>query len=315
MLEILARPGHALTTWLLAAPTRDPAQLEQDVPAELDANGEVAQAVTAVVTSIDLVGVFFFAASGAILAARKGYDIIGSLLLALMVGTGGGVIRDLVINRDVPAAFQNPWYLILPAFASLAVFLRILDENRGRHAVMVFDAIGLAVYCVIGTRIALIGGLSPVAAVVLGMVTAVGGGLLRDVVAGEPPAVFGGRGWYGLPALLGSALTAGLGAVEWLDELTSTAVMVFVLLLRVVSLRKEWVTPGAEITGEAQRRRLSEDEEAPVPDVRDRKGEPGPPAETGEPDSEPEAEAGASDADAQTVDQGRGAPHRSSRAV
>ena len=213
---------------------------------------------------------------------RKGYDIVGSLLLALMVGTGGGVVRDLVVGRDVPAAFDNPWYLILPAVASLAVFLRIFDGERGHHAVMAFDAIGLAVYCVVGTRIALLAGLSPVAAAVLGLVTAVGGGILRDVVAGEPPAVFGGRGWYALPAILGAGTTAALGQAELLNPLTSAAVMVLVLVLRVVSLRREWLAPGAEISGETQRQRLDPHDEPPVPDIRDRKGRDGPPADPGE---------------------------------
>ena len=198
----------SLPVWLLSAAPKDPAELERDVPEPIDAHGDLADAITAAITAVDLVGVFFFAISGAVLAVRKGYDIVGSLLLALMVGTGGGVVRDLVVGRDVPAAFDNPWYLILPAVASLAVFLRIFDGERGHHAVMAFDAIGLAVYCVVGTRIALLAGLSPVAAAVLGLVTAVGGGILRDVVAGEPPAVFGGRGWYALPAILGAGTTA-----------------------------------------------------------------------------------------------------------
>ncbi|MFK7423391.1 MULTISPECIES: trimeric intracellular cation channel family protein [Micrococcus] len=117
----------SLPLWLLSATPKDPAELERDVPEPIDAHGELAEAITAAITAVDLVGVFFFAISGAVLAVRKGYDIVGSLLLALMVGTGGGVVRDLVVGRDVPAAFDNPWYLILPAVASLAVFLRIFD--------------------------------------------------------------------------------------------------------------------------------------------------------------------------------------------
>ncbi|MFK7423390.1 MULTISPECIES: trimeric intracellular cation channel family protein [Micrococcus] len=147
---------------------------------------------------------------------------------------------------------------------------------------MAFDAIGLAVYCVVGTRIALLAGLSPVAAAVLGLVTAVGGGILRDVVAGEPPAVFGGRGWYALPAILGAGTTAALGQAELLNPLTSAAVMVLVLVLRVVSLRREWLAPGAEISGVTQRQRLDPHDEPPVPDIRDRKGRDGPPADPGE---------------------------------
>ena len=151
----------SVAVWLLTTSPKSPEELQRDLPSAVDETGQVAQAVTQIVTTVDLVGVFFFAISGAILAVRKGYDIVGSLLLALMVGTGGGVIRDLIVNQDVPAAFRNPWYLILPVLASLAVFFKVLDGERGKHAVMLVDAVGLAVYCVVGTRIALLGGSPP----------------------------------------------------------------------------------------------------------------------------------------------------------
>ena len=110
----------SVAVWLLTTSPKSPEELQRDLPSAVDETGQVAEAVTQIVTAVDLVGVFFFAISGAILAVRKGYDIVGSLLLALMVGTGGGVIRDLIVNQDVPAAFRNPWYLILPVLASLA---------------------------------------------------------------------------------------------------------------------------------------------------------------------------------------------------
>ena len=77
---------------------RDPRQLEKDVPEQFDSDGQVAETVSAAVTTLDLIGVVFFAISGAVPAVRKGYDIVGSLLLALIVATGGGIIRDLIVN-------------------------------------------------------------------------------------------------------------------------------------------------------------------------------------------------------------------------
>lgn len=270
--------------WLLTATPRSEDELQRDVPEPLDAEGQVAEVVTAAVTTMDLVGVVFFAVSGAVLAVRKGYDIVGSLLLCLMVATGGGIIRDLIIGQDVPVAFRNPAYLLLPLVAAALVYFRIIDRNRGQHAVMLFDAVGLSVYCVVGTRVALIGGMSPVSAVVLGLVTAVGGGIIRDVVAGEPPAVFGGRGWYALPALFGAIVTALLGWAEWLNVYTSVAVMLVVLALRLVSLRRQWAAPAADITGDTQEQRMDPDDDPPVEDVRDREGADGEPAAPGEPD-------------------------------
>lgn len=274
--------------WLLTLTARSEEELQRDVPDPLQAEGEVAEIVTMAVTTMDLVGVVFFAVSGAVLAVRKGYDIMGSLLLCLMVATGGGIIRDLIINDDVPAAFRNPAYLLLPLVAAALVYFRVIDRDRGRHTVMFFDAIGLSVYCVVGTRIALIGGMGPVSAVVLGLVTAVGGGIIRDVVAGEPPAVFGGRGWYALPALLGAVATGLLGWAEWLNIYTSVAVMLVVLALRLLSLRRQWAAPAADITGDTQEQRLDPDDDPPVEDVRDREGQDGDPADPGEPDEDRE---------------------------
>lgn len=279
----------ALTAWLLTAPVqRDPSELEQDAPSAVDSSGDVAQAVEQVITVVDLVGVFFFAVSGAVLAVRKGYDLVGSLLLALLVGIGGGVIRDLVVNAEVPSAFTNPVYLLMPMLATALVFFRLLGRNRDENAVMLFDAIGLSVYCVLGTRIALLGGLDPMPAAFLGLATSIGGGMMRDVAAGEPPAVFGGRGWYAIPALIGSAATAVLGWLEWLTMVSSLPIMALVLGLRLVSLKRQWLAPGAEITGTHQRQRLTPGQAPPIEDVRDRPGTGSLPAVPGDPGEEPE---------------------------
>ena len=202
------------------------------------------------------------------------------LAVCLLFGAIGAVAGWAVVRQREPS--DGGGRLAMYLLAAALVFFRLVGNTRDENAVMVFDAIGLSVYCVLGTRIALLAGLSPVAAAVLGLVTAVGGGILRDVVAGEPPAVFGGRGWYALPAILGAGTTAALGQAEVLNPLTSAAVMVLVLVLRVVSLRREWLAPGAEISGETQRQRLDPHDEPPVPDIRDRKGRDGPPADPGE---------------------------------
>ena len=94
--------------------------------------------------------------------------------------------------------------------------------------------------------------------------------------------MFGGRGWYAVPALIGAAATSALGQAEWLSIYTMLAVMLVVLTLRAVSLRKEWMAPGAEITGETQRQRMDPDDAPPVPDVRDQGSPDDPPRESGQ---------------------------------
>lgn len=287
----MALAPPVLSAWLLSAPPeRNPAELERDAPSAVDSSGDVAEAVELTITAVDLVGVFFFAVSGAVLAVRKGYDLVGSLLLALLVGIGGGVVRDLIVNADVPSAFTNPIYLLMPMLAAALVFFRLVGNTRDENAVMVFDAIGLSVYCVLGTRIALLGGLDPLPAALLGLATAIGGGMMRDVAAGEPPAVFGGPGWYAIPALLGAGATATLGALEWLTMLSSLPIMAVVLTLRLVSLKRQWIAPGAEITGRYQRQRLTPGQAPPIEDVRDREGTGSLPAVPGDQSEDPEGD-------------------------
>lgn len=200
---------------------------------------------------LDLLGVFFFAVSGSLLAARRHFDIIGSLFLAFFAGLGGGVVRDLIINEDVPNAFSNPLYLIPPTLAATLVYVRLIRQDRMRRALLVFDAAGLALFCVTGTQTALAAGISPIMAVVLGVTTAVVGGLLRDVTANEVPEIFNPRGLYAVPAMFGAALSALLWWLGWFIWPTAALVMIAVFAFRVVSLRKRWMAPYADrgITG------------------------------------------------------------------
>ena len=155
---------------------------------------------------LDLAGVFFFAVSGSLLAARKQFDIIGSLLLASVVSLGGGVIRDIIINAGPPAAFTNPAYLAPPLLATVLVYFLFSSVQRFTSLLVLFDAGGLALFCITGTLKALAAGMNPVAAVLLGVTTAVGGGLLRDITANEVPQLFDPKDLYALPAFAGAVV-------------------------------------------------------------------------------------------------------------
>lgn len=192
----------------------------------------------------DLLGVFFFGVSGSLLAARRGFDIVGSLLLAGLTGIGGGIVRDLVLGV-VPTAFENPFYFIPPTLAALLVYFVAPGVQRLMRPLLVFDAAGLALFCTSGTIKALEAGMNPFAATLLGVTTAVGGGLLRDVVANKTPSIFDPRDIYAVPAMLGAGLMAVLwvaGVRGWLWELAVAAV---VFLLRLLSLKFQWHVPKA----------------------------------------------------------------------
>jgi uncharacterized membrane protein YeiH len=196
---------------------------------------------------LDLLGVFFFAVSGSLLAARKGFDLVGSLLLASLAGLGGGVARDVIIDTP-PAAFSNPAYLVPPLLATVLVYFTVAGVERVKRVVVIFDAGGLALFCVTGTVKALEFGLNPVAAVLLGVTTGVGGGLLRDVVANEVPQLFDPRDIYALPAMLGAAVVALLVGAGWFNMFTGTAAASVVFVLRLLSWRYGWRAPLASRT-------------------------------------------------------------------
>jgi uncharacterized membrane protein YeiH len=194
---------------------------------------------------LDLFGTFFFAMSGCLLAARRNFDIVGSLLLGSLVGLGGGVIRDLIISQSVPTAFVEPIYLVAPVLAAAVVYFHVLGVQRFRRTLLIFDAGGLALFCVTGTLKALDSGMGPVTSAVLGITTAVGGGVLRDVVANEVPQIFNPRGVYAVPAMLGASLVTLLSQLGWFNAYTGTAIAAVVFLLRVLSLRFGWRVPLA----------------------------------------------------------------------
>ncbi|AJT41871.1 trimeric intracellular cation channel family protein [Psychromicrobium lacuslunae] len=192
----------------------------------------------------DLLGVFFFAVSGCLLAGRKGFDLIGSLLLGSLVGLGGGVARDVIIGQT-PAAFSNPLYLAPPVLAALLVFWLYNSAEKIGRWLVVFDAAGLALFCITGTVKALSFGLNPVASVLLGVTTAVGGGLLRDVVANQVPQLFNSHDIYAIPAIIGAALAALSYTGGWLNIGTGFGIAVVVFSFRIAAWHFRWHAPLA----------------------------------------------------------------------
>ena len=187
---------------------------------------------------LNLVGTFVFAVSGALLAVRKNYDIVGMAVLAGITAIGGGVIRDLVIGAIPPVAFTDSSYFWIPLLATALTFFAHVQMNRLNAAVLVFDAAGLAVFCISGTAKALNYGLGPGPAAALGVLTAVGGGIMRDVLAHDEPSVLrAGSELYALPAFLGSAIVVVIPHLPIDSSLAAGLTAVFVFTLRLLALR------------------------------------------------------------------------------
>jgi uncharacterized membrane protein YeiH len=193
---------------------------------------------------LDLLGTFFFAISGCLLAARRGFDIVGSLLLGSLTGLGGGVVRDVIIGV-APTAFARPVYIVPPVAAALLVYFLVQHVERFSRTLLVFDAGGLALFCITGAVKALDAGMNPVAAALLGVTTGVGGGLLRDVVANRDPQLFNPRDIYAVPALLGSASITALWYLGLFNPVAEVCVAAVVFTLRVLSLHYGWRIPHA----------------------------------------------------------------------
>ena len=197
-----------------------------------------------VLVVLDLVGIFVFAITGALVAVRKDLDVFAVLVLAGVTGLGGGFIRDLLIGDIPPAALADWRYLLVPVVAGVVTFYFHPALGRAERVVNVLDAAGLSLFCVTGALKALDYGLGAVPAALLGMVTGIGGGVLRDVLAGRVPLVFRGE-LYATPALVG-ALVAVLGYRTGVQT-TVLAVPAAAVCFgwRVLAMRRGWNAPRA----------------------------------------------------------------------
>jgi uncharacterized membrane protein YeiH len=202
----------------------------------------------------DLLGVFTAAASGALAAVRKGLDLVGVLVLGAVTGLGGGVVRDLMIGAIPPAVLADWRYLTIATAASLAVIAAqyplfghrrqpALDRLRARiplaSAFNLADAATLGCFAVSGTGKALQYGLAAMPAALMGVVTAVGGGVIRDVLVNEVPTVLR-RELYAVPALIGALIVVVAARLE--PALTPLAFLAAAVTAaaRLVSLRRGW---------------------------------------------------------------------------
>ena len=201
--------------------------------------------IQTLLVALDLIGTFVFALSGAVAGVKHQLDIFGVLVLSFAAATAGGLTRDLLIGAVPPAAISNLPYIIVPVLAGLVVFWAPGIVRRLRHAVVLLDAAGLALFAVSGTQKALTFGLNPLAAVLLGVLTGIGGGMVRDLLVNEVPTVLR-REIYAVASLAGAAVVV-LG--DWLRLPPAPVAATAALLcfgLRLVAIWRKWHLPIAE---------------------------------------------------------------------
>jgi uncharacterized membrane protein YeiH len=191
---------------------------------------------------LDLVGIFVFAVTGALVAVRKNLDLFAATVLAGVTGLGGGFLRDVLIGATPPAALADWRYLMVPLAAGLLTFAFHPTIGRLERVVTLFDAFGLALFCVTGALKAVDYGLGPLPAALLGMLTGIGGGIIRDVLAGRVPVIFEGA-LYATPALAGAAVAVLLDRADLPLLVVAAAGFSTCLGWRLLALVRGWRAP------------------------------------------------------------------------
>lgn len=195
--------------------------------------------------ALDLTGTFAFGLNGALTAVRAvRLDIVGVLTLGMITALGGGIIRDILINSLPPATFSDWRYLAVAASGALVAFFLSRPLERFALLIAIFDAVGLSVFCVTGASKALGFGLGSIQAVLLGAVTAVGGGTLRDVLVRRVPSVLT-SGLYAVPALVGAALTVASARIGAYGIPVALGAATVCFVIRMLGIRYNLNVPAA----------------------------------------------------------------------
>jgi len=198
---------------------------------------------------LDLFGVFVFAISGAAVAARKQLDLFGALVLATVTALGGGTLRDVLLDRHPLGWFGDATPLLAVLAAVLLSVLWCRWRPLPRHALAVADAIGLGVFCVVGTRIALEAGQSGVIAVILGVMSGACGGLIRDVLCAEVPMVLR-QDVYATAAAAGCTLLLAMDRLAVAPGIGLLAGGGLIVVLRLGAIFCDWHLPRFVLRGE-----------------------------------------------------------------
>ncbi len=206
---------------------------------------------------LDLIGTFVFALSGASAGVQRRLDLFGILVLSFVAGNFGGITRDLMIGAVPPAAISDWRYLAVSLFAGVVTFYWFPTIDRLGSAVLLFDGAGLALFAVSGTQKALAFGLNPAMAALLGMLTGIGGGLVRDVLVAQIPTVLRAD-LYAVAALAGAAVVVIGHLLHLPSEAATIAGAALCFGLRVMAIRRGWQLPVAPATKQPQDRRTME---------------------------------------------------------
>ena len=195
-------------------------------------------------TALDLAGTFVFALSGAMSAIKHRLDLFGVVVLSFAAGNAGGLTRDILLGHTPPPGISDWRYIGVSLTAGFITFSCFPLIDRLRSSVLVLDAAGLALFAVSGTLKALAAGLNPIGAMLIGVLTGVGGGMLRDLLVSETPAVLRGE-VYASAALAGAAVVVATRLLQLPTFAGAVAGAVLCFVLRFLAIRRGWRFPAA----------------------------------------------------------------------
>ena len=198
---------------------------------------------------LDLIGTFVFALSGGAAGVKERLDLFGVLVLSFAAASAGGIMRDLLIGAVPPAGISDWRYLGVSILAGLVIFYWFPRSERLRklnNLVLIFDAAGLAVFAVAGTQKALGYGLNPMMSALLGMLTGIGGGMLRDVLIAQVPTVLRSE-LYAVAALAGAVVVVVGHVLHFSPTAMAIAGATLCFGIRLIAIRRGWRLPVADL--------------------------------------------------------------------
>jgi uncharacterized membrane protein YeiH len=196
---------------------------------------------------LDLMGTFVFAISGAVAAVHRRLDLFGVLVLSFVAGNVGGITRDVLIGSIPPAALTDQRLLVVSLLAGLITFCWYSGVDKLRSPGLLFDAVGLALFAVTGAQKAIAFGLGSTTAALLGMLTGIGGGMMRDVLLAEIPQVLRSE-LYAVAALAGASVVVMGDRFSLPYSISAPAGAIVCFGLRFMAIRYGWQLPTARLS-------------------------------------------------------------------
>ena len=204
---------------------------------------DLSLSIQTLIYALDLFGTMAFAVTGAFKAIEHKADIVGIIILATITGVAGGTLRDIILGKFPPNSLSDPWYVVITASIGIIIFFLYPKIQKHWNLFLKFDALGLGVFTIIGATFAYhVFGMNILVIALAGMLTAVGGGILRDVFVNEVPIVF-------VKELYASASFVGVLAFYTLLSLgaelyvVTIAGMAITTILRLVAMKYNWNLP------------------------------------------------------------------------